>query len=182
MNTLLDMAHGDLLAPDTLIGAVLWGILFLLAATIIARMIRKLARRVEEHLSDTTGLQFATALAQLMAYLIAFVLYAHVVPELRALGTTLLAGVSIVSVVVGLAAQNTLGNLVAGLSLVLYRPIRVGDKLELNSPKGVLMATVTDVSLGYTILRDGDGHSVIVPNSLMISSIVIRHREQSGAD
>jgi len=77
-------------------------------------LIRAGARRVGQHLSDVTALQFVSAFAQLLTYLIGFVLYAHLIPELRALGTALLAGVSAVSVVVGLAAQNKLGNLIAG--------------------------------------------------------------------
>ncbi len=154
MEHLLDAARTDLLNPRTLIGAVVWGIGFLAVATVLAGVARRFSRRLESHLSDATGLRFGTALAQVLAYLIAFILYAHLVPELRALGTALLAGVGVVSVVLGLAAQNTLGNLIAGLSLVLYRPIRLGDTIELNTPKGLTVATVELVSLGYTILRD----------------------------
>ena len=124
MNYLLDAIRMDLLDPKSLIGAVFYGFVFVGLATVLAVVIRRTARRVEPRLSDVTGLRFVSAFAQLLAYLVGFILYAHLVPELRALGTTLLAGVSIVSIVIGLAAQNTLGNLVAGLSLVLYRPIR----------------------------------------------------------
>jgi small-conductance mechanosensitive channel len=108
--------------------------------------------------------------------LASFLIYAHLIPELRALGTALLAGVSVVSVVLGLAAQSTLGNLVAGVSLVLYRPVRVGDSVQLNSPKGLITATVERVSLGYTVLRDADSSEIIVPNSVMAGSVVIRIR------
>ncbi|HYR34397.1 MAG TPA: hypothetical protein VEQ87_08925 [Burkholderiales bacterium] len=78
-----------------------------------------------------------------MAYLIAFVLYAHVVPEGRSLGTALLAGVSVVSIILGLAAQST---------------------------------------LGYTILRDAQGNEVIVPNSVMVSNVVIRLAKTKSRD
>lgn len=157
--------------PDR--GTLLWlGIIGL--ATTLAAGIRRIARRVEPRLSDVTGLRFVSAFAQLLAYLVGFVLYAHLIPELRALGTALLAGVSVVSVVVGLAAQNTLGNLIAGLSLVPYRPIRVGDSVQLNSPKGLVTATVELVSLGFTVLRDAEKNEIIVPNSVMVGSIVIR--------
>ncbi|MFA4915497.1 MAG: mechanosensitive ion channel domain-containing protein [Syntrophales bacterium] len=101
-------------------------------------------------------------------------------PELRALGTGLLAGVGGVSVVLGLAAQNTLSNLVAGLSLVLYRPIRVGDNVQLTTPRGLMTATVEVVSLGCTVLRDADKHEVIVPNSVMASSVVISARSNKS--
>jgi small-conductance mechanosensitive channel len=177
MDYLLDAIHKELLNPKSLIGALFYGLVFIGLTTVLAAMIRRAARRVEPRLSDVTGLRFVSAFAQLLSYLVGFVLYAHLIPELRALGTALLAGVSVVSVVVGLAAQNTLGNLIAGLSLVLYRPIRVGDKVQLNSPKGLITATVELVSLGFTVLRDDEKHEVIVPNSVMVSSIVIRLRQ-----
>lgn len=164
----------NLLDPNSLIGALFYFVVFIGFATVLITLIRRTARRVESHLSDVTGLRFVTAFAQLLIYLVGFILYAHLVPELRALGTALLAGVSVVSVVVGFAAQNTLGNLVAGLSLVLYRPIRVGDNVQLNSPKGLITARVELVSLGFTVLRDEENHEVIVPNNVMVSSIVIR--------
>ena len=81
---------------------------------------------------------------------------------------------SVVSIILGLAAQSTLGNLISGFSLILYRPFRVGDDVEINTPKGMLAARVEDVSLGYTILRDAKGDEVIVPNSVMVSNVVIR--------
>ena len=174
MGHLPDAIHTSRLMPTTLTGAIFWGVVFLLSATVLAAMIRRGTRRVSRHLSDTTGLRFISAFFQLMAYLAAFVLYARLVPQLRTLGTTLLAGVSIVSVIVGIAAQSTIGNIVAGFSLVLYRPIRVGDSLQINSPKGLITATVQVVSLGYTVLIDTEGHEVIVPNSVMVSSVVIR--------
>jgi small-conductance mechanosensitive channel len=96
------------------------------------------------------------------------------VPELRALGTGLLTGVGVVSLVLGLAAQSTLGNLFSGLLLVLYRPVRVGDRIELSTPRGVMAATVEQVSLGYTVLRADANEKIVVPNSVMASSVVLR--------
>jgi small-conductance mechanosensitive channel len=154
--------------------------LFLLAATVVATLVRKAARQVELHLSDVTGLSFASAFCQVFVYVVALILYAHLIPELRAFGTALLAGASVVSVVFGLAAQSTLSNVVAGFSLVLYRPIRVGDDIQLNTPKGLLIATVKQISLGYTILLDGDKDDIFVPNSLMMSTIVIRKSDNGG--
>ncbi len=160
--------------PRSLLGAISLAIAFLLLAAALAALVRRTAKRVEPHLSDITGLVFASGLGQALAYVVAFVLYAHLIPELRALGTALLAGVSVVSVVIGLAAQNTLGNLVSGLSLVLYRPVRVGDRVQLHIPTGLVTATVELLSLGYTTLRDENGNQILVPNSVMMSSVVIR--------
>jgi len=183
-NLLLIMMNKEtlnqLLDPSTLIGAIIFGIAFLAGASALATLLRRGARRVRTHLSDVTGLSFASALGQMLIYLAAFVLYAHLVPALRALGTAFLAGVSVVSIVLGLAAQNTLGNLIAGLSLVLYRPFRVSDRVQLATPKGLVTATVELISLGYTILRDADRNQILVPNSVMMSTIVIRLTEESA--
>lgn len=46
--------------------------------------------------------------------------------------------------------------------------------MQLGSPKGLITAVVEEVSLGYTLLRDADNQEVIVPNSVMAGSIVIR--------
>jgi small-conductance mechanosensitive channel len=123
------------------------------------------------HLSDVTGLAFASALGQVFVYVVALILYAHLIPDLRSVRTALVAGAS---VVFGLAAQSTLSNVVAGFSLVLYRPIRVGDQVQLTTQKGLVTAVVQVISLGYTILLDSDENHILVPNSVMMSTIVIR--------
>ena len=174
MDSMLNKIYADSLDPTTLIGALVFGVVFIGIAAFVSGGIRRITKRIESRLSDVTGLRFASAFAHVLTYLLAFILYARLIPELRTFGTTLLAGVGVVSVVIGLAAQNTLGNLIAGLALVLYRPIRVGEIIQLNTPKGLTTATVEAVSLGYTILRDTDVHEVIVPNSVMGSSVVIR--------
>ncbi|MFT3816068.1 MAG: mechanosensitive ion channel family protein [Rubrivivax sp.] len=166
--------------PGSPVGAALLGALFFALASVVVLLIRGGARRVGRHLSDVTALQFVSALAQALAYLVAFVLYAHLVPELRALGTALLAGVSVVSVVVGLAAQSTLGNLIAGFSLVLYRQVRVGDMICLAVPTGTVTARLELISLGFTVLRDDQQHEVIVPNSVMMSSTIVRVGRAAG--
>jgi small-conductance mechanosensitive channel len=165
---------GPLLNPRSISGAALLGAVFFALSSLVVISIRVGARRLGRHLSDVTALEFVSALAQLLAYLVGFVLYAHLIPELRALGTALLTGVSVVSVVVGLAAQATLGNLVAGFSLVLYRQIRVGDTIRLSSPLGVITARVATITLGFTVLLDDEKHQVIVPNSVMMTSTIIR--------
>jgi small-conductance mechanosensitive channel len=174
MSHLLQDVQRSLFDPRTLIGAVFFGIVFLVAAMILAKLVRKATKRIKSHLSDVTGVTFASSLVQVLVYLVAFVLYAHLIPELRSVGMALLAGVSVVSVVLGLAAQNTLANLIAGLSLVLYRPFRIGDCVQMTTPRGLLTATVEMLSLGYTVLRDAEQNEILVPNSVMTSNIVIR--------
>jgi small-conductance mechanosensitive channel len=79
----------------------------------------------------------------------------------------------VITVIVGLAAQNTLGNLVAGLSLLLYRPFRLGDRLQVMAPTGMETGVVEGLTLGYTLLRTDDNRRVVVPNSVMGSQTMV---------
>lgn len=69
---------------------------------------------------DHTTVAFLQRMGKALIWVLAIILYAQLIPELRSLGTALLAGASVASILVGLAAQSTLGNLAAGLSLLLY--------------------------------------------------------------
>ncbi|WP_081821714.1 mechanosensitive ion channel family protein [Achromobacter sp. DH1f] len=162
------------LSPHSALGALLIGALILSVVIFVVLLIRRSAKHVALHLSDTTALQFISEFAQLLVFVLGFILYAHLIPELRSLGTALLTGVSVVSVVVGMAAQTTLGNIIAGFSLVLYRQVRVGDTIQLNSPLGVVTAKVEIISLGFTQLINSDGHDLVVPNSVMMANTIIR--------
>jgi small-conductance mechanosensitive channel len=170
----------SLVTANTVVGAVLYGLVFLVMALILVRFIRRIERRIDAYLTDSTGVRFASAFIQALIFVFAFILYARLIPELRAMATAALAGAGVVSVIVGLAAQSTLSNLIAGVSLVLYRTISIGDKVQIATPKGLATATVEQLSLGYTLLRDLDGSEIVVPNNIMVSSIVIRIGKNKG--
>jgi small-conductance mechanosensitive channel len=165
------------LRPDTLVGAIAYLVLFCLIASLLARAlglgIRTALRHPRREHLDPTAMNFLRQLGVLVIWIFVLTLYAHLIPPLRALGTALLAGASVASIVLGLAAQSTLGNLVAGISILIYRPFRLGDVLQISTPTGTEVGTVVMLSLGYTILGTQDERHVIVPNSLAISQVVV---------
>jgi small-conductance mechanosensitive channel len=167
-------AISDFFDPADPLGAVTYGVIFLFLAIFTGRVVNILARHSQSHLSDLTALRFTTQLLRMLIYLVAFIIYSRMIPALKELGTTLLTGVSVAGVVIGIAAQSTLSNLVAGFSLVMYRPFHVGDEVQLTTPKGLTTGTVKSLSLGYTILHDNkDDQEIIVPNSVMSSNVMI---------
>ena len=172
----------SLFDPNTLLGAIGIGLCALFIATAIAILIRRFTLRVEARMSDVTVLRFISMVAQLSTYLIALVLYAHLIPPLRAIGTALLAGASVLSVVAGLAAQDTLGNLIAGFSLVMSGAVREGDTIKLYTPVGPITAKVKLISLGFTVLVDADGDDVVVPNSVIMTSAIQRVAVQATTE
>jgi small-conductance mechanosensitive channel len=85
----------------------------------------------------------------------------------------MLAGASVASIVLGVAAQNTLGNAIAGLALLVYRPFRVGDRLQVAAPGGTETGTVESVTVGYTVLQTFDNRRVVLPNALASSQTTV---------
>jgi small conductance mechanosensitive channel len=163
------------LKPDTLLGALVYLVVFLLAAMILSRTLRTVvhAAMTRSGHIDRTTISFLQQFGTALIWVIVLILYAHLIPVLRSMGTALLAGASIASVVIGLAAQSTLGNLVAGISITIYRPFRLGDTIQVAAPTGTEIGVVELLSLGYTTLRTADGRFIVVPNALAASQVSI---------
>jgi small-conductance mechanosensitive channel len=91
---------------------------------------------------------------------------------------TLVAGSAFTAVVLGLAAQQTLGNLFAGLVLLSTRPFRVGERVKLvgGALAGSVEGTVSSLGLFYTNLVSG-ADRIMVPNSMLLNVAVVPLRE-----
>jgi small conductance mechanosensitive channel len=95
---------------------------------------------------------------------------------------TLAIGGAVTAVVFGLAAQQTLGNLIAGMVLLSARPFRVGDRVRLQGgPIGELEGIVSSLGLLYTSLVSG-ADTILVPNSVVIQVAIIPIREPSAVN
>jgi small conductance mechanosensitive channel len=174
----LKVGEHDLLSwvqPDTLLGAIVYLVIFAAIATLLSRALRgavHAAMTRQGHI-DRTTVSFLQQITTALIWIIMLILYAHLIPVLRSMGTALLAGASVASVVIGLAAQSTLGNLVAGVAITIYKPFRLGDTLQIAAPTGTDIGVVEFISLGYTTLRTPDGRLIIVPNSIAASQVTI---------
>lgn len=156
-----------LIDPGSTLGAVALA-LFLIILTWIACvtttglinranwMMGKFRRKVDESVA-----RYVIRIKNLLIFLIAILFYAALVPGLRALMGTMVAGAGITALVVGFAAKSSLSNLIAGISLAVYRPFRLGDKLSIDGE----LCTVEDMTLRHTIVRTWQYKRLIIPNS-----------------
>ena len=96
---------------------------------------------------------------------------------------TLALGGAAAAVVLGLAAQQTIGNLIAGTVLLSARPFKVGDQVRLQGGglAGQVEGEVTSLGLLYTTLARGDD-SMLVPNNIVLGSAVVPLREPASVD
>jgi small-conductance mechanosensitive channel len=164
-----------LVSPGSFLGAIVYFVLFVLLAMLVSRLLRRAvhASMIRKGHVDLTTISFLQQFGSAVTWVVALILYAHLIPVLRSMGTALLTGVSIASVVIGLALQSTLGNLVAGIAITIYKPFRLGDTLQVAAPTGTEIGIVDSISLGYTTLRSPAGHLIVLPNALAASSTLL---------
>jgi len=84
--------------------------------------------------------------------------------RVRQLGTAILASAGIAGIVVGLAAQKTLGNIIAGLQIAFTQPIRIDDVVIVEGEWG----RIEDITLTYVVVRIWDLRRLIVPITYLV--------------
>lgn len=176
-----------LLDPSHLVGAVAYAGLLVVIGILLSRTFRRALKALIAHDRtegiDQITLSFLSHLAILVLWIVLAIFYTHLVPALNRFGTALLAGFGLISVIAGLAAQTTLGNLVSGISLVLYKPFRRGDRLQVLAPTkdDYEVGVVEDITLGFTVLRTDDGRAIIVANGAMAQQTIIKLGPSAGS-
>src|SRR5207248_9866864 len=91
------------------------------------------------------------------------------VPVVRSVAVDLHAASAMLGIVLGLAAQRTLGNFVAGILIALAQPVRIGDRVEYAGAAGV----VEEIGLTYTFIRGVDRRRIVVPNEKLASDTIV---------
>lgn len=92
-------------------------------------------------------------------------------------------GGAVTAVIVGLAAQGTLGNIFAGLLLLTAQPFHVGERVRFQSGDlgGQIEGVVSSLGLLYVVLAQGD-ESAMVPNAMVLRAAVVPLREPASVD
>lgn len=151
-------------------------VVLLTFAWMLARFVNLAFKRVGQRhrergtLSPETATQLALArrLLNIVIWITASAIGLSQFPELRVISTGLLASAGVSGLIVGFAARGTLGNAIAGVTISITQPIRIGDDVEIRNERGI----VEDIYFTYTVLRLGDGRRLIIPNDTLASEVI----------
>jgi small-conductance mechanosensitive channel len=147
----------------------------------------QIARDVGRALGPTLFRRLDPGTAGTVGFLIRLVFVGlAIIVALRVAGLdprTLAVGGAFTAVIVGLAAQQTLGNLIAGTVLLSARPFRVGERVRLQGGgiAGQIEGIVSSLGLLYTTFAQGEDH-VMIPNSVVLNVAIVPLREPDGVD
>ena len=155
--------------------------------------VRIFATILEKVVEPTIGVTKTHGIKNLF-YIIATIVVVAIIASLYNLNITgVLVSAGFAGIVLGLAAQQVLGNIFAGLSLLASRPFEIGDRITLATASYSLLGgtynresmingftgVVTDIGIFYTKMALDDGTPAVFPNSVVIGSMAVNHSKIS---
>ena len=152
---------------------LLWAIGF----AVLWRVITYLAKWYEKQLAKTTEVELGEQLMPflrrvlliILTVIVAIIFLDYFNIEVGGVVATLGIG----SLAIALAAQATLSDTISGFVIMLDRPFRIGDRIEMQELN--TWGDVVDIGLRSTRIRTRDNRMVIVPNSVIGKSLIINH-------
>ncbi|MDC9819881.1 small-conductance mechanosensitive channel MscS [Pectobacterium polonicum] len=171
LNTGLDQAGNWLVAHQNLFLQyavnIVAALVILIVGLVIARIVSGTLNKLMISRSiDSTVADFLSALVRYG--IIAFTLIA-VLSRVGVQTASVIAVLGAAGLAVGLALQGSLANFAAGVLLVIFRPFRTGEWVDLGGVSG----SVTQVQIFSTTLRTSDGKIIVVPNGKIIAGNII---------
>jgi len=155
-------AHGiSVLNRSLLVIAAAWFALrFLdLASGVVESRVAKVHENVANARAVRTQLAVLRRVLVIVVWILATAALLMQFTVVRTVGVSLLASAGVAGVVLGLAAQRSIGALLAGIQLSITQPIRIGDQLVVEGESG----TVEEISLTYVVVRIWDLRRLIIP-------------------
>ncbi len=151
----------------------------ILSASILSVSIKHLIPVLMDQFSADGNVTVSGSNSIIVFFLRAVVWFAGLYFALNQLGIELfgiLASLAVFSLIIGLAVQQTLGNIVNSFLLAIDRPFEVGDRIEVEGTWG----SVVSVGILSTKVLDRDERLVVIPNNTLVQSKVTNHARGGG--
>ncbi|MDK2892120.1 mechanosensitive ion channel family protein [Methanohalophilus sp.] len=170
---LLDDIYGsivDSIHISDLIFILIVIILTIFVSKIVDKLLKNQFKIISQKLNvDETIYRIFRHVTVAFVYLFGIIVIVAKIPTLQNISIALFAGAGFAGIVVGLAAQTTLANIISGLSLALFRPFRVGDRVNIQGEYG----TISDITLRHTVIKTWDNRRLILPNHIISDEVII---------
>ena len=149
-------------APVTL-GDLLKFVLILSFSILLSRILTLYLRR---SLKDKVSKDVGETILKILYYGTLIIVFISILPLIGLDPSGLLLAGGITGIILGFASQNIVGNLVSGFFLMVERPIKIGDQVEISGISGY----VTDIRIISTLIRTYDGLLVRIPNQQVFTT------------
>ncbi len=143
-------------------------VVFLVGHFIIKAVLKKIKNAKKLKGADPTATTFLQSAVKFGSYAVVLIAVIAILGVPMASVITVLASIG---AAVALAVKGAFSNLVGGIMLLFFKPISVGDFVEISGKSG----TVDEVGIFYTQLATGDNLTVSVPNAILTDSVIVNY-------
>ena len=138
---------------------------------IFVNVVRVVMNRFNRRHSDRyTKNQYMFQTVRAIVWLIVATVLIRQIKPLSSLGDTILGATSIIAIAVGIAAQATFGNYIAGFFMAVHQPFKVGDIIYIKERD--ISGTVKEINFRHTVLVTQEQTEIIIPNTFMNTAII----------
>jgi small-conductance mechanosensitive channel len=157
-----------------LLTAAVWLVVIVVVRFVLNKAFDRYERRLAE--SDPTvaarrRTTFGFLLRVVMAIVVVIGVWSvlSIFPATQQVASAFLASSAVLALIAGLALTTPLGNLGSGVLLAFTQPVRIGDRVTVQDHTGI----VDEITLSYTALATDEGRRVFVPNTTMVSTVIV---------
>jgi len=137
----------------------------LLAISVISSTKEILINKNKQYLHNlsirriNTQVNVLVGVAKVVFVIVGMSLIIMTFPQMKKVGISILTSASIMGIVLGFAAQKSLGNIWSGIQIALAQPIKIGDKIVVDNEIG----TIESIKLTYVVMRTIGNRKLIIP-------------------
>ena len=147
----------------------------LLVALLLSKILRVLITRFIRLSSsklkvDPTQFNFLKNAVTFFIFLGAVIFIFYSIPKLKTLSLTLFAGAGILTAIALFASQAAFANIVSGVFIVIFKPFRVNDIVDVGQ---LTKGRVEDITLRHTVIRNFENRRLIIPNSVVSAEVIV---------
>ena len=162
----------EILKTDTVL-LVYVLIILVLTSIVYIGFNRMMSRSIKKHLKnehfDATNSRFLQQMVGIIIILVGLSFIIFMIPNLKHIATTILAGAGVMVAIIGFASQQVLSNIISGIMIVVTKPYRLKDRVSVRTVEGV----VEDITLRHTVIKNYENKRIVVPNSIMSNEVLV---------
>ena len=174
---LADLSLEALISKGTSLGVefvsrILLSVLIYALGSWIIRLIKKTFRRLM--IRQEVDMSLRTFLQSLIGIGLNFILIVAIIGVLGVEMSSFVALFASAGIAIGMALSGTLQNFANGVLILLLKPYKVGDQIEVQNYKGIVKA----IQITNTVITTADNRTIIVPNGLLLSGTIVNYSQQ----
>lgn len=144
----------------------------IIAAYVFRKVFNRIIKRYSSDINnDPTNYIFIKHAITGAIYLVGLAWAVYTLEPLKAIANSLLAGAGILAVAVGFASQEALSNIIGGMFIIIFKPYRVNDIVEIKD--AAYSGVIEDITLRHTVIRDFQNRRIIIPNSIISNEVIL---------